>query len=142
MSDLFGLEEEVIEEQAEQGEDKVIQMRKPHSEWTVGDTTYKLKLTTTDIVKLEQKYKTNIMNLVAGDIPPLSIMLTIIQAATTKYEHGISIVKVQKIYEAYAEDGGSQMALLTDVIMPLMAVSGFFTPDQAAEMMESLKEQI
>ena len=52
--------------------------RIPYATWTVVDEEYRLKLTTSAITKLEEKYKTNLLNLVMnGNMPPLGVMLDI-----------------------------------------------------------------
>ena len=98
----FGLDEETVE--TEESE-KVVSMeekkkRKPWFDWEVGENTYKLVLTTPNIMKVEEKYRTNIVNLVSVDgLPRLSVMLTIVQAAMLQYQHGIRSDKVAAIYE-------------------------------------------
>ena len=47
--------------------------------------------------------------------------------------------KVQKLYDRYVEEGGDQMKLYTNVIMGIMAVSGFFTAEQAEAMEDKLE---
>lgn len=148
MSNLGGLDGEMEQNVTE--ENKVSKItdiaevkpkRRPFHYWEVGDRTFKLKLTTAMIGKLENKYRTNILNLVSENgLPPLSVMLTIVQAAMTPWEHGISYTDVMCLYDSWAEKGGNQMEFLTSILMPTMAVSGFFTEKQAASMMESLKE--
>nr|CAJ1762841.1 tail chaperone protein [uncultured phage] len=116
--------------------------RKAFHIWNVGDNEYKLKLTTSNICMLEEKYKRNLLDIVSmGSFPPLNIMLTIIQAAMLPWHHGIKYKAVQDIYERYVEEGGSQTDLVSNVLMPTMAVSGFFTPDQAESMEEKLQEE-
>ena len=116
--------------------------RKAFHIWTVGDSEYKLKLSTSNICMLEEKYKRNLLDLVSmGSFPPLNIMLTIIQAAMLPWHHGIKYKAVQDIYERYVEEGGSQTDLVSNVLMPTLAVSGFFTPDQAESMEEKLQEE-
>ncbi len=134
----FGLDEETIETTEET--EKVVSMeekkkRKPWVEWEVGETTYKLVLSTANIMKVEEKYRTNIVNLISVDgLPRLSVMLTIVQASMLEYQHGIRSDKVTAIYEQYLREGGSQTDLLSDVIIPVMSASGFFTEAQAAVM--------
>ena len=133
----FGLDEETVETEETE---KVVSMeekkkRKPWVDWEVGGNMYKLVLTTTNIMKVEEKYRTNIVNLVSVDgLPRLSVMLTIVQAAMLEFQHGIRSDKVTAIYEQYLREGGSQTDLLSDVIIPVMSVSGFFTEAQAAVM--------
>ena len=57
------------------------------------------------------------------------------------WHHGIKYKAVQNIYERYVEEGGSQTDLVSNVLMPTLAVSGFFTPDQAESMEEKLQEE-
>jgi hypothetical protein len=144
MSNLGGLDEDMVQENQE---DKVVDItasrpkRRPFHYWTVGERDYKLKLTTSMIEKLENKYRTNIVNLVGGDgIPPLSVMLTIIQAAMAPWEHKVSYQDVKKMYDTWSENGGNQMEFFTGVLMPTLAVSGFFTDKQAESMLESMKD--
>jgi len=94
------------------------------------------------ISKLENKYHQNLLNIVSEDgIPPLSVMLTIIQAAISPWEHGMDYKRVETLYDAWVEnDGGSQVKLLSSVIIPTMAVSGFFTPEQAESIMNSMED--
>lgn len=90
---------------------------------------------------LENKYKMNIMNLVAGsDIPPLSVMITVVQAAAAPWTHKLKYENVQKLYDKWTEDGGDQITFYTQIVMPTMVVSGFFPQDQADSIMKSLEE--
>lgn len=142
MENIGGLEEEKREETA--SENKVVSLeerkvRKPFCFWTVGGRDYRMKLKASTIGKLENKYRKNIMNLVLDeDTPPLSVMLTIIQAAMEPWEHGIEYSDVQKLYDRWTEEGGNQMDLYTKVIIPIMTVSGFFTEKQSMQIMENL----
>lgn len=137
MENIGGLEEmnETTEEKAVNMEEK---KRSPFHYWTVGGREYRLKLKATTINKLENKYRQNLMNMI-DEIPPLSVMLTIIQAAMEPWEHGLSYPKVQNLYDSWTEEGGNQMDLFTKVIIPTMAVSGFFTPEQADLIVEEIQ---
>ena len=131
-----------LEEMNETTEEKVVNMeakkRSPFHYWTGGGREYRLKLKATPINKLENKYRQNLMNMI-DEIPPLSVMLTIIQAAMEPWEHGLSYPKVQNLYDSWTEEGGNQMDLFTKVIIPTMAVSGFFTPEQADLIVEEIQ---
>ena len=140
----FGLDEIAVIDKEVATDDKMSK-KKPFITWQVGENEYKLKLKTAVICQLEEKFKTNLFNLLNGNIPPLGIMLTIIHGAMKEYEHGIKFTNVQGIFDRYCDDGGTQLTLLTDVIMPLMMVSGFFTESQSEEMetkMQEVKEQL
>ena len=108
-------------------------------DWVVGGTTYKLKLTSDAIVKLEGKYKKNLLTLIMEDsLPPLVVVLSITQAALQKFHHGIDSYKVQELFDQYLEEGGDQTAYLSKIIFPLLHSSGFFTDSQ----MEILTKEI
>ena len=139
MSDIGGLD--TVEETTEE---KVVEMtekkeRKPFHYWTVNGRDYRLKLKASTINKLENKYRQNILNML-DDIPPLSVMLTIIQAAMEPWEHGLSYTKVQNLYDYWAdEEGGNQTDLYSKIIIPTLAVSGFFTQEQADVLVEEMQ---
>ena len=118
-----------------------VKKRRPFAIWEVGDKEYKLKLNSENIAKLEDKYKKNLLLLVSDEgLPPLTVMLTILQAAMLPYNHGIRLADMYKIFDEYVEKGGDQTKLLADVIFPTLSVSGFFTEDQSEEMEERLKD--
>ena len=106
--------------------------RMPFMLWKVGNEEFRLKLTASMICTLENKYKKNLLMLI-DSMPPLSTMLTIIQAAMQKYHHGMTYTRVQAIYDDYVEAGGNQTDFFTDVIIELLSVSGFFTEKQTEE---------
>ena len=112
--------------------------RRPFHFWTVNGRDYRLKLKASTINKLENKYHQNIMNML-DDIPPLTVMLTIIQAAMEPWEHGMTFPKIQNLYDIWTdEEGGNQSDLYTKVILPTLSVSGFFTTEQAETLMEEI----
>lgn len=113
--------------------------RIPFATWTVEGVEYRLKLTTGAIVKLEERYRTNLINLVDG-FPSLSVMLAITHASLNKYHHGIKENDVKDMFDTYLDEGGSQTAFLTDVIMPIYQASGFFTEGMEETMSEKLEE--
>ena len=104
----YGLDEAVNEEN---GEDTAVQTqdkkkRAPFAYWTVGGKEYKMKLTTAVICQLEEKFKNNLLNILDVGLPPLAVMLTIIQGAMKTWEHGIRFVDVQNLFDKYCEEGG------------------------------------
>lgn len=139
-----GLDKEIEEElREEETENTPAKEEKPKRRmfhvWKVGDEEYKLKLNAQMTEAVENKYKTNILNLIAEDgLPPLSVMLTIVQAALSPWNHGMKYKEVQKLYDEWCKEEGNQIDLLSHVIMPTMVVSGFFTKDQGEAIMEDL----
>lgn len=144
MAKLGGIDEEL--EQEAKSEENIVSMegaktkRRPFHYWEVGGKSLKLKLTTQMIEQLEKKYRCNMLTLITeGDMPPLSTMLTLLQAAMVPWKHGLTYEKVTKLYDTWFENGGNQMELFTNVVMPTLAVSGFFTEKQAEAMLNSMK---
>ena len=130
-----GIDEEIGVEEKEKS-DKITSIeekkpkRRPFHYWEVGDRRLSLKLNTRMIE-----------NLVAGgDIPPLSVMITVVQAAAAPWTHKLKYEDVQKMYDNWTEDGGDQITFYTQIVMPTMVVSGFFPQDQADSIMKSLEE--
>lgn len=123
---------------------EVTEIRKPYAVWRIGEEEYKLKLTTAEVVRLESRYKVNLLELLQADtatsIPALSVMLDVAHAALQKYHHGIKQADVYEMFDKYEENGGSQIKFFASVFIDLYTVSGFFGEKMAAEMRENLKE--
>jgi len=90
----------------EQEGEKVVQMpeRKPFQVWEVDGERYRLKLDTAGISELEQKYKTNLMNIMGtgnGGMPALTVMLDVTHAAMKKYNHGIKREALNTLFDKY-----------------------------------------
>lgn len=140
----YGLDEEEKVKSEAASDEKVVDMpkkRRPFAYWTVGGREYKLKLTTAVICQLEDKFKSNLLTVImSGSIPSLAVMLTVIQGAMKPWEHGIKYADVQGLFDQYTEEGGTQLSLMTDVLMPVYEVSGFFSESQAEAMNEKMEE--
>lgn len=136
---LGGLDDQAPEEKVTSIE-VVKQKRRPFHVWTVGDREYRLKLRTSAIEKLENKYRKAVFGLVTEDMPPLTVMLTVVYAGLREWQHGIDYNKMKELYERWVEeDGGNQMEFYAKVLMPMMAVSGFFTAKQAEGILASVE---
>lgn len=108
--------------------------------WTVKGVDYKLKLSTSAIIELESKLNSNLLNILNDGIPSLQIMTMLIHGALKKYNHGISLSNVNDILDNYFDEGGSQIDLFQNVIIPIFNVSGFFTPAMVEAMEYKMKE--
>lgn len=139
-----GFDEEMARENTSEMPQNAVEMkpkRAPYTIWEVGGKEYKLRLTGADISKLEQKYRRNLLMYLTDDgIPAVADMLTVIQASMRTYHHGITFATVQGLFDSYVDEGGDQNALMADVLMPLLAVSGFFTQSQAEILAKEVKD--
>lgn len=148
MSEYIGLGlDEELEKKTEGAQPDVLTFEQPKPKrppfitWDTGKAQYKLKLTAVAISKVEQRFKRNLLSVVTDDgIPPVTTMLTIIQAAMLQFHHNMTFLRVQNAFDDYVANGGDQMKLLSDTIMPLLGVSGFFTDSQMEILTEEMKE--
>lgn len=115
-------------------------IKKPFEIWTVKGVDYKLKLSTEAIIELEKKLNCNLLKILDGGLPSLQIMAMLIHSALKKYNHGISLSNVNDILDDYFDEGGSQIDLFQNVIIPIFNVSGFFTPAMVEAMEVKMKE--
>jgi hypothetical protein len=115
-------------------------IKKPFETWTVKGIDYKLKLSTSAIIELESKLNSNLLNILNDGIPSLQIMSMLIHSALKKYNHGINLNDVNDILDDYFDEGGSQIDLFQNVIIPIFNVSGFFTPAMVEAMEYKMKE--
>lgn len=119
--------------------------KQPFALWKVGDTEYKLKLTTQEIIRLENLFNANLLSVISSntennEMPPLKVMLLITHGAMKKYNHGTKEKDVIELFDKYEEEGGSQLSFMTDVFLPIFQVSGFFSQAQADTMNENIEE--
>lgn len=119
--------------------------KQPFALWKVGDTEYKLKLTTQEIIRLESMFNANLLSVISSntennEMPPLKVMLLITHGAIKKYNHGIKEKDVIELFDKYEEEGGSQLSFMTDVFLPIFQVSGFFSQAQADTMNENIEQ--
>lgn len=119
--------------------------KQPFALWKVGDTEYKLKLTTQEIIRLESLFNANLLSVISSntennEMPPLKVMLLITHGAIKKYNHGIKEKDVIELFDKYEEEGGSQLSFMTDVFLPIFQVSGFFSQAQADTMNENIEK--
>lgn len=118
---------------------------KPFTVWHVTeDDEYKLVLTAMQICELEEKLGgSNLIGAIgtsATGMPPLKTMLMVTHAAMQKFNHGIKMSEVYKIFDDYINNGGSQIDFYTDVYVAIFQASGFFPQEQAEEIQEKLQD--
>ena len=94
-------------------------------EFTAGNKTYKLRLTTRNIVALEKQIGCNpLMIFGNGDtVPTVSVMVNVLHYSLQAYEHGISINDAYDIFDAYLADG-HQVTDFIPVILDIYKASG------------------
>lgn len=125
--------EEKVEEFTEPERPKV--KRPAFAIWEVGGRKYRLKLKTSGIQAIEQKYKQNML-MFLNDMPSLSFMLEVVHEAMIPWHKGVKMVHVQALYDKYIEDGGSNISFWRDIFIEVYKASGFFTQEMLQNMAE------
>lgn len=121
---------EEVESAVNEEESSEKKIRKPFAIWQVKGKEYKLVLTTNSIIELEEKFGSNLLNIVSDNVPSLKVMLIVTHSAMKKFNHGIKFNEVKEIYSKYVSEGGSQTDFMTEVFIPIYEVSGFFSQEQ------------
>ncbi len=139
---MAGMDDIFEEMQEEKKQEKVVEMpkRKAFHIWTVGGVDYKMKLKTSIISRLEEKFGGVNLMLIVSDLPSLKNMLTIAQAAIAPWHHGMKYSDIEDLFDKYVEEGGSQMDFFKDHIMGCMNISGFFTEKQSDSVQRAMEE--
>lgn len=99
---------------------------KPYVVWEFADESYKLKLTASNIIEIENKIGRNMLDVItnaSNAMPPLKVMLLIVHQALLKYQHGIKEKDVIEIYDRYIESGGDQSTFMETVFLEVCMVS-------------------
>lgn len=121
---------------------------------TVGEKEYKLKLTTSATICIEEKLGCNILDPILEmsatapvdnkgnvnikkmtkiPIPSLKYLVTVLWGSLQKYQHSMTFDKVCDLVDEYIENGRSQMDLFSEV-MDLLTESGILgTPEEKVE---------
>lgn len=108
-----------------------------YTNFTVGNTDYKLRLTAKACVELEKKIGGNPLNIFTkinstSEMPKLEDIILILHASLQAFNHNISINDTYEIYDKFVDDGKSLMELIP-VIIEVFKVSGFFREDKVTE---------
>lgn len=104
---------------------------------TIDGVDYKARLNAKACVDLEKKLGTNPLNIFAriadnGNIPDLGVLITMLQASLTAYNHGITIDKTYELYDKFVDEGHTLMDLVP-ILLDVFKVSGFFKEETIEE---------
>ena len=107
-----------------------------YTEFTAGERTYKLRLTTKGIVSLERKLGYNPLQMFMGIdsdvLPKFSDMIKVLHQMLQTYEHGITEDDAYEIYDAYVADGHSMWDLIP-VLIEVFQEAGFLPKEGDGE---------
>ena len=96
----------------------------------VGEQSYKLRLTTRNIVLLEKQLGCNPLSIFGtGDtVPTITVMVAVLHASLQQYNHGVSLNDAYDIFDAYLADGHSTVDFIP-VILDIYKASGIIPKD-------------
>lgn len=95
-------------------------------DFKAGNSEYKLRLNTRNIVALEKQLGCNPIMIFGADgesIPTVSAMVVILHAALQTYNHGINMDKAYDIFDEYLADGNTSIDFVK-VILEIYKASG------------------
>lgn len=100
----------------------------------VGNQTYKLRLSTRNIVLLEKQLGCNPLNIFGnGDtVPTITVMVAILHASLQQYNHGITLNDAYDIFDNYLADGHATTDFIP-VIIDIYKASGIIPNDNGQE---------
>lgn len=100
----------------------------------VGNNSYKLRLSTRNIVLLEKQLGCNPLSIFgAGDtVPTITVMVAVLHAALQQYNHGITMNDAYDIFDDYLADGHASTDFIP-VIIDIYKASGIIPADKEQE---------
>lgn len=103
-------------------------------DFEAGNKSYKLRLSTRNIVSLEKQLGCNPLA-IFGDgstIPTVSTMVSVLFYSMQQYNHGITLNDAYDIFDRYLDDGHSVTDFIP-VILEVYKVSGIIRDNSGAE---------
>lgn len=103
-------------------------------DFEAGNTAYKLRLNTRNIVALEKALGCAPLGIFGkGDrIPTITEMVAILHASLQQFQHSITLDKTYDIFDSYLADGNSSTDFIA-VIVEIYKVSGIIREEKAEE---------
>ena len=100
-------------------------------DFTAGNKTYKLRLSTRNTVMLEKQLGCNPLA-IFGDgnqIPTITTMVNVLYASLIQYNHGISLNDAYDIFDEWLADGNSATDFI-QILLEIYKVSGLIKMEE------------
>lgn len=100
-------------------------------DFTAGNKTYKLRLSTRNTVMLEKQLGCNPLAIFGnGDtIPTVTTMVNVLYASLIQYNHGITLNDAYDIFDEYLADGHSVTDFI-NILLEIYKVSGLIKMEE------------
>lgn len=107
-----------------------------YTEFTAGDRTYKLRLTTKGIVSLEKTLGINPLQMFMGIdedvLPKFGDLIAVLHQTLQTYEHGITINDTYDIFDLFIADGHTMWDLVP-ILIEVFQEAGFLPKEDAGD---------
>lgn len=107
-----------------------------YTEFTAGDHTYKLRLTTQGVVSLEKALGYNPLQMFMGIdedvLPKFSDMITVLHQMLQPYEHGITLNDAYDIFDRFVEDGHTMWDIIP-ILIEAFQEAGFLPKEEVGD---------
>lgn len=104
-----------------------------YTEFTAGDHTYKLRLTTQGVVSLEKTLGYNPLQMFMGIdedvLPKFGDMITVLHQMLQAYEHGITMNDAYEIFDKFVADGHTMWDIIP-VLLEVFQEAGFLPKEE------------
>lgn len=99
-------------------------------DFEAGNKTYRLRLSTRNIVLLEKQLGCNPLSIFGNGetVPTITTMVAILHAALQQYNHGITLNEAYDIFDEYIADGHTTVDFIS-VILEIYKASGIIPKD-------------
>lgn len=99
-------------------------------DFNAGNKAYKLRLNIRNTVALEKQLGCNPLTIFGnGDtLPTITQMVQVLHASLQQYQHGITFIDAENIFEEWLEDGNAITDFI-NVIIEIYKVSGIISKD-------------
>ena len=99
-------------------------------DFEAGNKTYRLRLSTRNIVLLEKQLGCNPLSIFGNGetVPTITTMVAILHAALQQYNHGITLNDAYDIFDEYIADGHTTVDFIS-VILEIYKASGIIPKD-------------
>lgn len=96
----------------------------------VGNESYKLRLSTRNIVLLEKQLGCNPLSIFGNGetVPTITVMVAVLHASLQQYNHGITMNDAYDIFDKYLDEGHSSIDFIP-VILDIYKASGIVPKD-------------
>lgn len=108
--------------------------------FTVGDTNYKLRINTRNIIDLEKKLGGNPLSIFLADdnIPTVENMVAVLHASLQQYQHDFTMTKTYSLFDEWLDEGNDVTSFIP-VILEVYKVSGIVPKDDESDKDEAEK---